>query len=91
MAQGFKPSPASERSSHLIAAGGYFDKLGRFCFSKQQPGPHEMADMPVVFFLDPALENDRTMNAIDTVTLRMSRDRDVDGGCEQGKGRGRLS
>lgn len=50
-------------------AGGYFDKISCFCFSKQQLGPHETADMPVVFFLDPTLEKDKTMDAIDTVTL----------------------
>lgn len=50
-------------------AGGYFDKISCFCFTKQRLGPHETADMPVVFFLDPALEKDKTMEAIDTVTL----------------------
>lgn len=50
-------------------AGGYFDKISCFCFSKQQLGPHETADMPVVFFLDPALEKDATMAGVDTVTL----------------------
>jgi cytochrome c oxidase assembly protein subunit 11 len=51
------------------AAGGYFDKISCFCFSKQQLGPHETADMPVVFFLDPALEKDKTMAGVDTLTL----------------------
>lgn len=50
-------------------AGGYFDKISCFCFSTQRLGPHETADMPVVFFLDPALEKDRTMAGIETVTL----------------------
>ncbi len=51
------------------AAGGYFDKISCFCFSKQRLGPHETADMPVVFFLDPELEKDKTMDGVDTVTL----------------------
>lgn len=50
-------------------AGGYFDKISCFCFSTQHLGPHESADMPVVFFLDPALEKDKTMDGIETVTL----------------------
>jgi cytochrome c oxidase assembly protein subunit 11 len=49
--------------------GGYFDKISCFCFSTQHLGPHETADMPVVFFLDPALEKDKTMDGVDTVTL----------------------
>ncbi|MGO9132819.1 MAG: cytochrome c oxidase assembly protein [Methylovirgula sp.] len=49
--------------------GGYFDKISCFCFSTQKLGPHETADMPVVFFVDPALEQDKTMDGIDTVTL----------------------
>lgn len=50
-------------------AGGYFDKINCFCFSKQRLGPHETADMPVVFFLNPDLEKDHTMDRIDTLTL----------------------
>jgi cytochrome c oxidase assembly protein subunit 11 len=51
------------------AVGAYFDKISCFCFSTQHLGPHETADMPVVFFLDPALEKDKTMDGVDTVTL----------------------
>ena len=49
--------------------GAYFDKIACFCFSEQHLGPHETAEMPVVFFLDPALEKDETMSGIDEVTL----------------------
>ncbi len=51
------------------AAGAYFDKISCFCFSEQTLGPHETAEMPVVFFLDPALEQDRTMAGVDTIVL----------------------
>lgn len=50
-------------------AGLYFDKIACFCFSQQHLGPHETLEMPVVFFLDPALEDDETMDGIDTLTL----------------------
>jgi len=50
-------------------AGAYFDKISCFCFSEQRLGPHETADMPVVFFLDPKLEADATMDGVDALTL----------------------
>jgi cytochrome c oxidase assembly protein subunit 11 len=49
--------------------GGYFDKIACFCFSEQTIGPNETVEMPVVFFLDPALEKDKTLTAVDAVTL----------------------
>ena len=49
--------------------GGYFDKISCFCFSEQTVGPNQTVEMPVVFFLDPALEKDKTLNAVDSVTL----------------------
>lgn len=50
-------------------AGLYFDKIACFCFTRQRLGPRESMDMPVVFFLDPDLETDETMAAVDTLTL----------------------
>jgi cytochrome c oxidase assembly protein subunit 11 len=49
--------------------GAYFNKISCFCFKEQYLGPHETMEMPVVFFLDPALEQDETMNRIDEITL----------------------
>jgi cytochrome c oxidase assembly protein subunit 11 len=50
-------------------SGAYFDKIACFCFTEQHLGPSESAELPVVFFLDPKLEQDETMNGIDTLTL----------------------
>lgn len=49
--------------------GAYFDKIACFCFSNQTLKPHETLEMPVVFFLDPALEKDETMNGVEEVVL----------------------
>ena len=50
-------------------AGAWFDKISCFCFSEQKLGPHEKAEWPVVFFLDPKLEQDESMARIEAITL----------------------
>ncbi|MGA2492758.1 MAG: cytochrome c oxidase assembly protein [Roseiarcus sp.] len=50
-------------------AGAWFDKVSCFCFSEQHLGPNETAELPVVFFLDPRLEQDHTMNDVAAITL----------------------
>jgi cytochrome c oxidase assembly protein subunit 11 len=50
-------------------AGLYFNKISCFCFTTQHLGPHESAEWPVVFFLDPALERDESMARVDSITL----------------------
>ena len=50
-------------------AGAWFNKIACFCFTEQRLGPGETMDMPVVFFLDPALEKNETMKSVSSVTL----------------------
>lgn len=50
-------------------SGEYFNKIACFCFTTQNLGPHETAEWPVVFFLDPALEKDPSMARVDSITL----------------------
>jgi len=50
-------------------SGQYFNKISCFCFTTQHLGPHESAEWPVVFFLDPALEKDPSMARVDSITL----------------------
>ena len=50
-------------------SGAWFDKVSCFCFSEQRLGPNETAELPVVFFLDPRLEQDHTMNNVVAITL----------------------
>jgi len=50
-------------------SGRYFDKIACFCFTTQHLAPHETAEWPVVFFLDPALEKDDSMARVDSITL----------------------
>ncbi len=50
-------------------SGAWFNKVSCFCFTDQRLGPHESAEIPVVFFLDPKLERDRDMNRVGEITL----------------------
>ena len=64
--------PVSATAAYNVSpdqAGSYFDKLACFCFSEQTLQAHETAEWPVVFFLDPALEQDETMNGVGAITL----------------------
>lgn len=73
----YKVSNASSRATAAVAAynvspditGAYFNKISCFCFSEVRLGPNETAELPVVFFLDPALEKDAALNAVGELTL----------------------
>lgn len=50
-------------------AAGYFNKLQCFCFTNQTLSAGEKMDMPVVFFIDPAIDQDPQFRSLDTITL----------------------
>jgi cytochrome c oxidase assembly protein subunit 11 len=49
--------------------GQYFVKVQCFCFERQVLQPGERVEMPVVFYLDPKLEEDAYLKKIGEVTL----------------------
>lgn len=49
--------------------GGYFVKIDCFCFTEQTLMPGESMKMPVTFYVDPDIMDDRQAGNIGTITL----------------------
>ena len=50
-------------------AGGYFTKIDCFCFEEQVLQPGERVSMPVSFFVDPEIVEDRDAKYVTHITL----------------------
>lgn len=64
--------PASGRATFNVTpelAGAYFNKVECFCFTDTTLKPGEAIDMPVVFYVDPAIVDVPELKDIRTITL----------------------
>lgn len=50
-------------------AGKYFNKIQCFCFEEQRLKPGEEVTMPVSFFIDPAILEDKELKGLTNITL----------------------
>ncbi|MFN4283036.1 MAG: cytochrome c oxidase assembly protein [Alphaproteobacteria bacterium] len=50
-------------------AGQYFNKIACFCFTEQRLEPGQSIDMPVTFFVDPRIAQDRNLDDVHDITL----------------------
>lgn len=64
--------PASGKAQYNVQpemAGAYFNKVECFCFTDTTLKPGETVDMPVVFYVDPAIVDVPELKDIRTITL----------------------
>lgn len=60
------------RATYNVAphkAGLYFSKVDCFCFTEQILKPGERVDMPVIYYIDPEIDQDVNLNEVTEVTL----------------------
>ena len=62
---------AGQASFNVVpfSAGQYFTKIDCFCFVEQVLQPGEKVTMPVSFYIDPEIVNDREAKFVKSVTL----------------------
>lgn len=51
------------------AAGMFFNKVECFCFTDTYIEPGATLEMPVVFYIDPDMDQEKAMKALNTITL----------------------
>jgi cytochrome c oxidase assembly protein subunit 11 len=64
--------PVAGQASYNVTpdgAGGYFTKIACFCFTAQILQPHQTVQMPVTFYVDPAIVKDSEAKYITEITL----------------------
>ncbi len=64
--------PIAGQASYNVTpytAGAFFEKIDCFCFTEQVLAPGERVQMPVSFFVDPEIVNDRDGKFVHTITL----------------------
>ena len=71
-AKNVSDKPITATATYNVApnqTGAYFSKIQCFCFTEQTLQPGEEIDMPVAFFIDPSIAENRELDDIGEITL----------------------